>query len=213
MPPGRPNCRRVHFSLCASDRCSLGTAIIAYIFRAAYTICWRLTAACNPMTWRFHLHRPRPVAARSWCPGGYWLDPEPFLSVTVCLSLDAAPVRYDLPGARAYRAPIGACTLTFWRVHGLNRPGAYVTAGIEMLSGVTLVVRAFASINASTTISDWRPRRLVHPPCAVGNMPAELDHGVLGGLYVFTATNQPTNQPTRKATRNARCVDGPSDCN
>ena len=45
-------------------------------------------------------------------------------------------------------------------------PGAYVTAGIEMLSGMTLEVRAGASINASATRSDWTPRRLVRPPCA-----------------------------------------------
>ena len=48
---------------------------------------------------------------------------------------------------------------------------------------VVLQVHAQASINASSVLADWAPRRLVHPPCAAGQMPAELDHGVLGGLF------------------------------
>ena len=62
-------------------------------------------------------------------------------------------------------------------------PGAVVTAGIEMLSDVTLHVHAGASINASTVLADWAPRKMEFPPCATGNAPAELDHGVLGGLF------------------------------
>ena len=62
-------------------------------------------------------------------------------------------------------------------------PGAVVTAGIEMLSDVTLQVHAGASINASTVLRDWGPRKMVFPACATGNEPAELDHGVLGGLF------------------------------
>ena len=62
-------------------------------------------------------------------------------------------------------------------------PGAVVTAGIEMLSDVVLQVHAGASINASTVLGDWGPRKMEFPACARGNAPAELDHGVLGGLF------------------------------
>jgi polygalacturonase len=54
--------------------------------------------------------------------------------------------------------------------------------GIEMKSDVTLVVHAGATINASATLADWKPRRLVLPACATAE-PAELEHGVLGGLF------------------------------
>ena len=62
-------------------------------------------------------------------------------------------------------------------------PGPVTTAGIEMLSHVTLQVHAGASINASARLADWAPRRLVFPACAAGQDPPELDHGVLGGLF------------------------------
>lgn len=52
-----------------------------------------------------------------------------------------------------------------------------------MLSHVTLQVHAGASINASTKLQDWEPRKLQFPACASGQAPAELDHGVLGGLF------------------------------
>jgi polygalacturonase len=52
-----------------------------------------------------------------------------------------------------------------------------------MKSDVVLVVHAGASINASAVLADWSMRKLIHPPCASGKMPAELDHGVLGGLF------------------------------
>lgn len=61
-------------------------------------------------------------------------------------------------------------------------PGAYVVAGIEMKSAVTLQIHEGATINASQRLSDWGPRRMVLPACATAE-PAELEHGVLGGLF------------------------------
>lgn len=89
--------------------------------------------------------------------------------------------------------PVAACTAGFkGAIRNISSsgggtvncrgPGAYIVAGVEMLSDVTLVVHAGASINASTVLEDWRPRRMVLPPCAAGE-PAELEHGVLGGLF------------------------------
>ncbi len=61
-------------------------------------------------------------------------------------------------------------------------PGAYTVAGIEMKSDVILQVHEGATINASQRLSDWGPRRLVLPACATAE-PAELERGVLGGLF------------------------------
>lgn len=122
-------------------------------------------------------------------------------TLLACAVTDRATVRQGTSevdieeyGCSANLESASACTVAFREAIGnvsaagggtvhVRGPGVYITAAIEMQSAVTLVVHAGASINASTNISDWSTRIVAHPQCAKGRMPAELDHGVLGGLF------------------------------
>ena len=83
---------------------------------------------------------------------------------------------------KAFQAAVDNVSASGGGILNVVGPGAYTVAGIEMKSDVTLVVHAGATINASAVLADWGPRRMVLPACAKTE-PAELEHGVLGGLF------------------------------
>lgn len=84
----------------------------------------------------------------------------------------------------------GANTMTL-RTKGtvhVRGPGAYIAAGIQMLSNVVLQVHLNASINASSKYSEWEPRQLSVPECANKGFPGFFTtRGVLGGADIATS--------------------------